>query len=121
MKLTTEIKLAIESCYTLKGYSVFGLRRMTGGIIAQVGDDVAPSFVWEDGIQTDEELGGTSAIHLPTDFGEVDADDFYYALNLVNAYEGQLVIIAGTHNLDAVHNDDNEIVLDDAIVVFVLD
>lgn len=120
MKLTSEIKAAIESSYN-NGVSAFGIRRMTGGIIAQVGDDVAPSFTWEDGEQTDEELGGTSAIGFDVEFGEADEESFAEAMSLMDQYEGQLVIIAGDQNLDAIHNDCGEIVIAEAVVIAVLE
>ena len=118
--VTNEIKSLIESAYD-NGISSFGLRRMTGGVIASVGDDVADSFVWDDGIMTDESLGGVSSIGFDVDFGEVDEDSFVIALGLMSRYDGQLVIIGGRHNIDAVHIDHRERVLSNAVVIAVLD
>lgn len=118
--LTNEIKSLIESAYN-NGISSFGLRRMTGGVIASIGDDVDDSFVWDDGTQTDETLGGASSIGFDVDFGEVYEDSFVSAFYLMDRYEGQLVIIGGRHNIDAPHNDHRECVLSNAVVIAVLD
>lgn len=118
--LTNEIKSLIESAYD-NGIESFGLRRMTGDVIAAAGDDVADSSIWDDGIVTDETLGGASSIGFDVDFGEVDDESFASALELMQRYDGQLVIIGGRHNIDAVHNDYRERVLSNAVVIAVLD
>lgn len=121
--LTEQIKNAIEKTYDQGIYS-FGVRAMTGGSKVEVGEDVNPSYHWEDGENTGEQMSGTSAIGFEVDFGEVESEKrFNKAVEKVIKLYGsgeQIVIIAGQQDLDEVHNDPGEIVIVDAVCIAVI-
>ena len=122
-----KIQQAIDS-----GLTCFGVRAMTANPVDQSvidiseGAEIQSSYVWDDGTATDEELGGVSTIGLDVDLcdGEVDEEWFNKAVLMLSDYKETettaLVIVGGNHNVDAIHNDVNETVIDGAIVIAVL-
>lgn len=121
--LTEQIKKAIMEAYD-KGIYSFGVRAMTGGESVRVGEYLDPSYHWEDGSATDEQMSGTSAIVFHVEFGEVDEDEFNAVIQkTIKTYgsgDEQIVIIAGQQDLDEVHNDESEIIIMDAKCIGVI-
>lgn len=85
-------------------YEFYGVRCHNGTPVA-IGDTLPPSYVWDDGECTDQQLDGTCAI----DLRESNAD----ALIKSYGYAGEPIIIAGFY---ASHGEDRgEIIIRDAV------
>ena len=69
----------------------YGIRKDSGFL--KIGDNVKNSFVWEDGMQTDEELGGSSSVGL--DPFTVNSEQVQQAIKRAKGYRGNMVLIAG--------------------------
>ena len=123
MSIQNLIEIAVEN-----NMISFGLRVMTDKpngetILLSVGDDIENSFEWVDGNTTDEQIDGVSTIGFDVDQidGEIDLDSYNHALRGINQYgNGQVVVVGGIQNVDAIHNDIGELVIKNATVVAVI-
>jgi len=71
----------------------FGLRVVDEP--AEIGEQLAPSFVWVDGEITENELNGTCAIKIDAENGDID-ENIAEALNRAGIYYGKhILVIAG--------------------------
>lgn len=111
------------------GMTAFGVRAMTPNPVEAAeftlveGAELEASYIWEDGVSTDEELGGVSTIGFTVDQidGEVSPEEIKAAIEKLSIYDSEQIVIVGGHqNIDALHNDDGEIVIADAVIVAVL-
>ncbi len=98
----------VESNIDWDTYEYYGLRVMDDPV---VGETLAPSYRWEDGDCTDEELNGTSAI-------QVSESTFDRALRSSNGYWGTHVALIGGYQMEY-GEDAGEVVIRDAVVVAV--
>ena len=119
------IELAVEQNSSFDTFGLRSITEMPNGEVKTVaiGDELEESFHWDDGMPTDERLGGTSVISFDVDTldGEVCDESYNIALELMSIYKGgQLVIVGGRNNMDAILNDIGESVLSDAIVVAIV-
>ena len=124
--LVNEIKTAYEN-----GYRFFGIRNITRELDKlNVGDACPNSYDWD--IENDcstycttgETLNGASAIHVNTDPVWDDDNEMQEALETAieqakNYYDGVLYLIASKENYDW-GSDENEIVLEDATVIAIV-
>ena len=125
--LVNEIKTAYEN-----GYRFFGIRNITRELDKlNVGDTCPNSYDWDAEndcstyCTTGETLNGASAIHVNTDPVWDDDNEMQEALETAieqakNYYDGVLYLIASKENYDW-GSDENEIVLEDATVIAVVD
>ena len=86
-------------------YDYYGLRKSKDE--TEIGDILDPSFLWDDGIQTEDELYGTSAINI-NDFENIEN-----AIKYMELYSGELILVAG--NCIEYGEDKHEILINDAI------
>jgi hypothetical protein len=96
------------------GMGEYGLRVLPHDDAADVGDTLAPSFVWIDGEQTDEQLNGTSSVGC-------DADTVARALAIIerNGYSGsRIALIVGDRAESG--EDEGERVIRDAQVLAII-
>jgi len=122
--LQSKIEQAVEL-----GICTFGVRVMTDTpsgkpVTLLVGDDVNNSFEWVDGEHTDDELDGVSTIGFDVDQidGEIDFDSYNSAIKMLDQYgDGQVVVVGGQHNIDAIHNDIGEYVINSAVVISIVE
>lgn len=116
--MINQINLAIEE----SGLNVFGLRVMTGGQVVSIGEALSNSFDWVDGvIDTESQLDGTCALDLEFDGWEVSEDRVSKMLEMATIYNSedfQVVVIGGNESYEG--NDCNEIVISDAVCVYVI-
>lgn len=124
--LVNEIKTAYEN-----GYRFFGVRNITRELDKlNVGDACPNSYDWD--IENDcstycttgETLNGASAVHVNTDPVWDDDTEMQEALETAieqakNYYDGVLYLIASKENYDW-GSDENEIVLEDATVIAIV-
>lgn len=101
MDIQKYIELAKEN---FREYEYYGLRFHQGQPV-EVGETLPNSFVWDDGICTEEELNGTCAINLCYPHIDRVSND-YVTL-------GDAIIIAG--NFAEYGEDPGEIIIKDAI------
>ena len=108
--------LEIVSKEEFEHYGIRAVHSPSEDVTVSVGDELAPSYRWDDGTPTDEILFGTSAMG-------VDEDTTQWHIDRFNAEYGvlgrQVALIAGFH---AVRGEDlGEIEIKDAVVVAVWD
>ncbi len=100
-------------------FNKIALRVMTGGKVVKPGDKLDNSFVWVDGVATDEELEGTCGIDCGFD-GFDELTELDKAMSVASNYEGQLVLI-GSNSPDCYEgNDPGEVVMPNAEVIAVI-
>ena len=104
-----------------QGTYSFGLRVMTGmqSDNVNVGDMIASSFDWIDGVQSDVELGGASVIGFETCQidGEIDEESWNNAIKLIAIYGEDVVLVGGHLDINAIFNDAGECILSNAVVL----
>lgn len=106
----------------LAEYRTFGIRVVDFDGPVNVGDVLPPSFVWDDGDQTDEALDGTCAVEIEhtvcAESAEKIAEEIETSLKIARAYWGDRVtLIAGWYAQPGV--DRQETVIRDAAVLAV--
>lgn len=113
----------INQLIARQGFSRIGIRVMTGGVTVAPGDEIANSFVWNEGICTDEQLSGASNLDLHLDLWDEISEDRLakmYEQSKDYDHENQVVVV-GTRSYDCYEgNDPNETVMPDAVCVAVL-
>lgn len=105
------------------GFTVIGLRVMTGGNVVSAGDRLENSSVWVDGECTNEQLDGLSALNLDFDGWEITESRLNEMLEIAKAYSllndnEQIVIVGGNDGYEG--NDLHEVVIYDAHCIAVL-
>lgn len=105
------------------GFEKIGLRVMTGGKVASVGDQLENSFVWVDGDCTSEQLEGVSALDLEFDGWEIEESRLNEMLEIAKTYNllsdnEQIIIVGGNDGYEG--NDQYEVVIDDAHCIAIL-
>ena len=87
---------------------------------------LAPSYIWEDGESTGEQLDGTSALLVAGAWEYVTWDEIennleYALANIFRYGDGRYAVIAGRHMVDAITEDSHEVVITDARVIAYLE
>ena len=83
---------------------------------------LAPSYIWEDGESTGEQLDGTSALLVAgtweyATWAEIEANLKYALNNIVRYGDGRYAVIAGRLVVDAIIDDPHEVIIADARVI----
>ena len=119
--IIAKIQTAVDN-----GLTAFGVRAMTANPVQDIaidtrdGANIESSYIWEDGTATDEELGGVSTIGLDVDLcdGEVDEEWLNKAISMLSDYDSETLVVVGGHqNIDAIHNDQSELVITEAVII----
>lgn len=99
-----------------EGRNIWGLRCLPQDCDASVGDILPPSYRWEDGNNTGEEMDGTSAIRAALMDCAAEVDEVDIVLRRVAIYRGsRIALLAAPHAMGG--EDQGEIVMHEPVVV----
>jgi len=109
--------------FQLGAHDCIGLR---GLYATETDTTLAPSYIWEDGESTGEQLDGTSALLVAgtwdyATWAEIEANLKYALNNIVRYGDGRYGVIAGRLVVDAIIDDPHEVVITDARVIAYLE
>lgn len=123
MKITN-LNSIVEKINADLSYGDYGVRVMTKNPVDSKSsvETIENSYNWVDGITTNSEIDGTSAITIEVDHYEGVENIENLELTIVNTIETygsdcEVVILGGTNNIDEPANDPCEIILKDASVI----
>lgn len=103
----------------LGAHDCIGLR---GLYATETETTLAPSYIWEDGESTGEQLDGTSALLVAgtweyATWDEIESNLEYALANISRYGDGRYAVIAGRQMVDTITEDSHEAIIADARVI----